>query len=121
MQGGNEMRWFCFCGKQHSNTLTPEPNGYDVFTSEEGENGYENPPKIFAYTCQDCGRIMVFKEDPETGMFEERFRSYKPEDPDEIDTEEWNRLIEEKARRDFPEDYMENAYNGSERRQNDQF
>ncbi len=82
------MRWFCICGKQHSNTLTPEPNGYVAFTSKEAEDGFENPPQIYAYTCPDCGRIMVFKVDPETGMFEERFLSYRPENPDDVNYNE---------------------------------
>ena len=93
------MRWYCLCGKQLSNTLTPEPNGYDVFTAEEGENGYENPPKILAYTCPDCGRLMVFKVNPATNMFEDKIYRYAPEDADAISKEEVEHRIKEKAKK----------------------
>ncbi len=84
------MRWICPCGKQMSNTLCPSPNGYVVFTDEEwdnfDENRFHNEPDyqynhIDAYTCPDCGRIMIFKVG-EDGMFEERFTSYCPENLD---------------------------------------
>ena len=80
------MRWTCFCGRQMSNTLCPNPDGYEVYSEEEMDKIWDLPEgidsldyrdfpssKIDAYVRPDCGRIMVFKAG------EDHFYSYAPE------------------------------------------
>ena len=84
------MRWTCYCGKQMSNTLCPNPDGFVVYSEEEWDEignltddndllNYNAIPhnKIGAYVCPDCGRIILFKTGAD-GKYEERI-SYAPE------------------------------------------
>ncbi|MBR1910164.1 MAG: hypothetical protein IJ821_06215 [Lachnospiraceae bacterium] len=104
------MRWTCFCGKEMSNTLCPNPNGYVVFTEEEWDEignltddndllNYDDIPrnKIDAYVCPDCGRIMIFKTGAD-GKYEERFLSYAPEPKSPLE-----KLFSESAWKEYAE------------------